>query len=260
MRGSRLATLFVFGAAAVSGRAAAEDLTITYQITGRGGNTPVTATQYYTTNKIRTTDGEHDSILDLAGGRILVIDNKKKEYSEITVSEMEAMMKQVSAQMDEAMKNVPPAMREQMAKMMGGGAGAAASISVTKGGTRKVAGYTCQEYTIAMGENFKNNTCNTTALQIPFDPAQFRRLATFSNPAFMRNAAKVTEELQKVEGIPLAETTSVSAMGRSMNTTKEATEVKKGPVAASVFEPPAGYKKVESPLKSAGQGRPGRRD
>jgi hypothetical protein len=59
-----------------------------------------------------------------------------------------------------------------------------------------------------------------------------------------------------VEGLPLSETTSFSMMGQSMNTTKEATEVKKGPIAASVFEPPAGYKKVDSPLKAQGkQGR-----
>jgi hypothetical protein len=195
MRVSRIALLFAFGAAAVSARASAEDLTITYKVTGRGGNT--TATQYYSANKIRTSDGENDSILDLAGGRILVIDNKKKEYSELTVAEIEAMMKQMTAQMDEAMKNVPPAMRDMIAKKMGQGAGgAAATASVTKGGTRKVAGYDCQEYTIAMGDMFKSNTCNTTGLLPPFDPAQFRRLATFSNPAFMRNAAQVSAELQ----------------------------------------------------------------
>jgi hypothetical protein len=158
------------------------------------------------------------------------------------------------------MKNVPPNMREQMSKMMGGAmGGAAASINVTKGGTRKVAGYACQEYTISMGETFKNDTCNTTTLQIPFDPGQFRKLSSFANPAFMKNAAKFAEQMQKVEGIPLAETSTVSVMGRSTTTSKEATEVKKGAIAASVFEPPAGYKKVDSPLKAMSQGRPGRK-
>jgi hypothetical protein len=257
MRVSRFA--FSFGVAvAASAVVSAEDLTITYKLTGRG-DAPATTTQYYSASKIRVSDGERDTILDLAGGRILTIDNRKKEYSEVTLAEIEAMLNQANAQMEQAMKNVPPAMREQMAKMMGGAAsGAAASINVAKGGTRKVAGYACQEYTITMGESFKNETCNTTALPIPFDPAQYRKLTSFSNPAFMKSAAKFAEQMQKVEGLPLAETTSVSMMGRSMNTTKEATEVKKGAIAASVFEAPAGYKKVESPLKAM-PGKPGRR-
>jgi hypothetical protein len=260
MRSSRIALLFGFGTAAFALAAAAEDLTITYKVTGRG-DAAATTTQYYSATKVRTSDGQRETVLDLAAGKILTIDSQKKEYSEIDLAELEAMMKQATAQMDEAMKNVPPGMREQMAKMMGGGAApGGAALNVTKGGTRKVAGYACQEYTIAMGENFKNETCNTTALPLPFDPAQFRKLWAMSNPTFMRDAAKFAEQLQKVEGLPLAENTSVSMMGRSMTSSKEATEVKKGPIAASVFEPPAGYKKVDSPLKAMSGGKPGRRD
>jgi len=260
MRVSRLAFLLGLAAAVSAGVVSAEDLTITYKVTGRG-DAPLTITQYYSASKIRMSDGERDTVMDLAGGRILTIDNKKKEYSEILLSEIEAMMTQANAQMEEAMKNVPPAMRDQMSKMMGGAAsGAATSINVTKGGTRKVVGYACQEYTITMGDSWKSETCNTTALPLPFDPAQFRKLSSFSNPAFMKSAAKMAEQMQKVEGLPLAETSSMNMMGRSMTTTKEATEVKKGAIAASVFEPPAGYKKVDSPMKSMPQGKPARRD
>jgi hypothetical protein len=258
----RCAILFAFAAAAQA--AAAEDLTITYKVTSDGP--AVTATQYYSASKIRTSDGKMDSIMDMAGGRILAIDHKKKEYSEITLAEIEAAMKDASAKMneaqqkmDEAMKNVPPAMREKMGKMMGGAAaGIASSMTVTKGGTRTVAGYPCQEWTTSMGETMKSDTCNTTALQIPFDPAQFRKFQAMVNPAMMsmmKDMAKATEHLQQIQGIPLAETTSVKVFGRGTTTTKEATEVKKGPIPASAFEVPAGYKKVESPMKKAAAGR-----
>lgn len=257
MRVSRFALLFLLGSFVFVNAAAAEDLTITYKVTGRG-DTASTATQYYSASKIRMSDGERDTIIDLGAGRIVSIDHKKKEYSEVMVAEIEAMMKQATAQMDEAMKNVPPAMRDQMAKMMGGEAGgAASSISVTKGGSRTLAGYACQEYTIAIGESVKNETCNTTALQPPFDPAQFRKMWSFSNPAFMnaaKNAAKMTEQLQQIQGLPLAEKSSVSVMGRNMTTIKEATEVKKGAIPASAFLVPAGFKKVDSPMKGAQQG------
>ena len=257
MRVSRLTLLFVIGAVVFVNSAAAEDLTITYKVTGRG-DTATTATQYYSASKIRMSDGERDTILDLGAGRILSIDHRKKEYSEVTLAELEGMMQQASAQMDEAMKNVPPAMRDQMAKMMGGAAGGvASSISVTKGGSRTVAGYACQEYTISIGGSVKNETCNTTALTPPFDPTQFRKMWSFSNPAFMnaaKNAAKMTEQLQQIQGLPLAEKSSVSVMGRNMTTIKEATEVRKGAIPASAFEAPAGYKKVDSPMKGAQQG------
>ena len=114
---------------------------------------------------------EHDSIVEYATGKITSIDHKKKEYSEVTLAEMEAQMKaaaaemeKASAQMKQQMEGMPPAMREKMEKMMGG---VAEATTVTKGGTRKVAGYDCQDYTIAMGQAVKTQTCNTTALDAP---------------------------------------------------------------------------------------------
>lgn len=265
MRFSRFALLFLLGSFVFVSAAAAEDLTITYKVTGRGDATS-TATQYYSASKIRMSDGQQDTILDLAAGKIINVDHKQKQYSEMTLAEIEAMLKdasaqmeQASAQMQEAMKNVPPAMRDKMKGMMGGGVmgGVVASMEVTKGGTRSVAGYSCQEYTITMGESVKTETCNTTALKPPFDPTQFQKMWSFSNPAFMKaakDAAKMAEKFQQIQGLPLAEKSSVNVMGRSMTTIKEATEVKKGAIPASAFDPPAGYKKVDSPMKAAQQG------
>jgi hypothetical protein len=42
-------------------------------------------------------------------------------------------------------------------------------------------------------------------------------------------------------------------MGITMATSTEATEVKKGPIPASTFEIPAGFKKTESPLQKMGK-------
>ncbi len=253
MRMMRLSLLFGL----LAPLAAAEDLTITYKVTGRG-DAAVTATQYFSASKIRTSDGERDAIFDMAAGKIVMVDHKKKEYSETSLAEIEAAAKQASAQMDEAMKNVPPAMRDKMAKMMGGAvAGVASSMTVTKGGTRTVAGHSCQEYTTSMGDTYKNDTCNTTALQIPFDAAQYSKLSTLINPAMrsaMKDAAKGMEHLQQIQGIPLAETSTFKIFGRGTTTTKEATEVKKGAIPASAFAVPAGYKKVESEMTKA-QGR-----
>jgi len=231
--------------------AGAEDVTIVYKTTGPGQ--PGTSTHYLSANMVRYQSGTSDTILDLKGGRIVTIDNAKKEWSEMTVAEIEAAMAAMTAKMDQAMAGMPPEMREKMKGMMGGVAGA---MKVTKGGARTVAGYACDEYTLTMGAAFTRTSCNTTAIPLPFDLAQLTKLSLASNPNLLRMAGDMqaaTKELQQIKGLAIAENSSVQVMGKSTATTKEATEIKKGPIPASAFEVPAGYKKVTSPLAKMGQ-------
>jgi Domain of unknown function (DUF4412) len=227
--------------------AAGEDLTIVFK-TDKGTQ----QAQYYTSTKARTNMGDRDSIMDFATGSITTIDHKKKEYSQFTLDQMEAAMKQASAQMEQAMAKVPPEMRAQMEKMMGGAMG---DITITKGGTKKVAGYDAQQYTVTMGENMSTEIWATTAIQWPFDPAQFRKMSGFSMPGgpMMKNAAKMAEKMKEVQGFTLADAVSFKMAGRTTVTSKEAVEVKKGPIPAETFAVPAGYKKVESPMLKMGQ-------
>jgi hypothetical protein len=170
---------------------------------------------------------------------------------------MEAAMKAAAAKMEEAnaqMAQMPPEVREKMEKMMGG---VAESVTVTKGGTRQVAGYTCQDYTVAMGEMMISKVCATTALQFPAPNVDYRKFTSFagsaaamgSNPMF-KNMGKMADEMKKIEGFTIAEATSVKVMGRAMDTSKEAVEIKKGPIPASAFDVASiapGYKKVAHP-------------
>ena len=224
--------------------ASAQDLTITFK-----ASDGTASTSYFTKDKVRTASGRSDAIMDFASGTIVNIDHQKKEYFEMTVTEIDEVSKAASAQMEQAMAQVPPQMREQMAKMMGG---AAAEVTVTKGATRTIAGYACQDYTIAMGANMTQETCNSTALTPPFDPANFIKMARISVP-MIQGMDKFVARMQEIKGIALATHMSMNVMGQKRETTMEATEVKKGPVAADAFQIPAGYKKVESPLKSMGK-------
>jgi hypothetical protein len=234
----------------------AEDLTIVYKTTGPGG--PGTSTTYYSSEKMRTGDAERDTIIEYGTGRIVTIDHKKKEYSEITAAEMEAAMKAMQAKMQEAnaqMQNMPPAVREKMEQMMGGGATA---VTVTKGATRKVAGYDCQDYDVKVGTLMTMDLCASTAVAPPapnVDPSKYASMvgpaaALASNPMF-KGFAKLADEMKKIQGFTLAETSKMSMMGRSFDSSKEATEVKKGAVPASAFDVASiakGYKKVEHPM------------
>jgi Domain of unknown function (DUF4412) len=243
-------------AAASTPVASAEDLTLVFKSTNKDGTS--TATSYYSTEKMRSGDAEHETIVEYAAGKITSIDHKKKEYSEITLAEMDAAMKQAQAKMDqmaEQMKNMPPAVREKMEAMMGGAAG---SVTVTKGGARQVAGYSCQDYTIAMGTTMITKLCATTALAFPIPKVDSDRFASFAtsagmmaqNPMF-KGLSKVADEMKKVEGVTIAESTSLKMMGRNIDSSKEATEIKKGPIPASAFDLATiakGYKKVPNPI------------
>jgi hypothetical protein len=240
--------------------ARAEDLTLVFKTTGREGAS--TATSYFSSERMRTGDAEHETIVEYATGKITSIDHKKKQYSEITLDQMEAAMRAASAKMEEAnkqmeqqMANMPPAMKEKMQAMMGGMAGA---VTVTKGGTREVAGYSCQDYTIVMGEAMTTKVCATTALKFPAPSVDYHRFASFAsaagamanNPMF-KGMSKVADEMKKIEGITIAESSSIKVMGRSMDSSREATEIKKGPIPASAFDVATiakGYKLVPNPM------------
>lgn len=233
-------SLAAFTLAVFATTAGAEDLTIAFKSTDGG-----TATHYFSKDRIRMNNGSNDTIMEFVSGKIVTIDHKKKEYSEMTMAEMDQAMQAMAAQMEEAMAKVPPQMRAQMAKMMGG---AASDVTVTKGATKTVAGYSCQSYTITMGANMTQETCNSTALTPPFDPANFQKLTRVSVP-MMQGMDKLVKKMSEVQGIALMQHTSVSVMGKKIDNGLEATEVKKGAIGAEAFATPSGYKQVESPLK-----------
>ena len=72
----------------------AEDLTVVFKSTG--GGKAGSSTAYYSAEKMRTSDGAADTIIEYGPGRIVTIDHKRKEYSEITMAEMEAALAKMS--------------------------------------------------------------------------------------------------------------------------------------------------------------------
>ena len=224
--------------------ASAEDLSITFK-----SNDGSTATHYYTKDRIRMGSGKTDTIMEFASGKIITIDHQKKQYSEMTVAEMDEAMKAMAAQMEQTLASMPPQMREKMAGMMGAATG---EVTVTKGASKTVAGYPCQTYTVAMGTSMTQESCNSTALTPPFDPANFQKLSRVSIP-MMQGMDKMFKKMSEIQGISLMNHTTVNMMGRKTDTTTEATEIKKGAISAEAFAIPAGYKQVESPMKKMGK-------
>lgn len=234
--------------------AGAEDLTIVYKV--MAGDKPGVSTTYIGAAGFKQADGDTESIFAVESGTMTLVDNKKKQYWQTSAEEMQAAMQKVNAQLaqvQEQMKNMPPALREKMAGAMGA---AAASIKVTKAGAPKsIAGYTCQPYLLTMGPDpesapVKSETCNTTQIQFPAQAWEARKamLGGMASNPMGQNFQKLYDEMSKIEGFAVSETTTIRMLGKSQTTSREVTEVRKGAIPASAFVPPAGYKKVDSPF------------
>jgi len=229
---------------------AAEDLTIVSKVS-RGDGPSQTTTSYYTSDKMRSSQGDHEFIAEFATGQFTVIDNKKKEYFVITKQDIDAMAAQMQAQMkqmDEKMKDMPPAVREKMAGMMGG---IAQSIDVQKGtGGRTIAGYSCENWIVSMGELMKNEQCMTTQLALPvqtWDAFKSFSSAMAGMGPMAQNMSSMYDKFKEMKGIPLASTSTIKVLGKATTSSTEVTEVKKGPIPASAWALPAAYKRVDSP-------------
>jgi uncharacterized protein DUF4412 len=231
-----LSAVLVAGVLGLPLRGAADDLTIVSTVTTPRGTTR-TQTQYISTSRMRLSDGERDTIVDLASGRVTLLDPRRKQYSETSLGELRAFLDQ----MDAAMAGRPIFDRS---------IGATASVTVARAaaGGRRIAGYDTEQYTLSMGDSMRFEVWAAPGLQPPVQYFDARKVVYATMGPMARRFDRMFDELKKIKGFPLA-TISDSRMrvGRRQ-VTIEATDVRKGPVPDSVFAVPAEYKKVESPF------------
>jgi hypothetical protein len=241
-----LAVVLVLGAGALA--AAAEDLTIVTKVV-RNNEPPVMQTAYVSSERMRSATGTGEFMVDYATGTLTFIDTTKKEYSIVTPQDVEALaakMQAQQAQMEEQMKNIPPAMREKMGGMMGA---VAAAVTVTKGtGGRTIAGYACDNWIVSMGEMVKTDQCVTTQLAFPtpaFDAMlRYTKAMAALSPA-MKGMEQVQAKFKEMKGVPVYHQSTTKLMGKTITETSEVVEVKKGAIPASAWAIPAGFKKTE---------------
>jgi hypothetical protein len=168
-----------------------------------------------------------------------VVNHKKKEYYEFTREEMAAAMQQFEQQMQQA--------GPMMEKMMGGPMG---EVTVSKtGASRKVAGYECDEYTVAMGDAIRYDVCAAPSLTGPAQYYDALKTPFSSLGPASRRFEKLFDSMKQIKGFPIAMSSSVQIMMVKNQMKTEATEIKKGPIPDSAFAIPAGYTKKDSPFK-----------
>lgn len=230
------------------GAAGAADLTIVSKVTAEGpAARSGTQTVYMTPTKMRIANGQQDVILDIATGAMTVLDNAKKQYWEMTREDMAAAGRAMADRMAEMQKTNPEAAK-MMENMMGSVMGQA---SVRKTGTKRtIAGYSCDDYLVTLGEMMKETICATTAVQTPISASQFydAQTAIFGSNPMTKRLAPLVEQMKKIEGLPLAQEMDTSFGGMHIKSVTEATEVRSGAIPASTFDIPPGYAKVDSPM------------
>jgi hypothetical protein len=225
--------LVVVGVAAA---AAAGDLTIVSKVTAAKGE-PTTSTHYITPERMRMSNGVTDTIVDLAAGKLVAIDHKKKSYYETTFEEMQKFF----AQFDEMLASNP-----MMESMMG----KVADVQVEKTAeTREILGYTCTKHVLSMGEKFKEILWITPDLKMPGTYYDASKMSYAMMGPMAGRFEKMIDEMKKIDGFPLATDVDMKMMGIDASSRSEVIEISKGDIPNDTFAVPAGYKKTKSPMQ-----------
>jgi len=201
----------------------------------------------------------------IKGTNFIMIDDKRKEYREMTKEDMKKMADQAGAamkRMQEQMKNMKPEQRAMMEKMMGnkipGGMGAAGGSdkpdvweAKNLNKTGNVEGRTCTVWTMSRNGALFEELCVVPFNSLPgkenlqkvfkdFAEA-FKDLAK-NNP----NADQTARAFAAIDGYPVR-TRMYEADGKFRNSETVLTKWVEESIPASTFDVPAGYKKMVMP-------------
>ena len=220
----------------------ASDLTIT--MVGKGKYNDGPQIHYWSSKYMRINNpgSKRDTLVDYVNGINYSIDHGKKVIQKTSWDDMEAAVEGMAKQF----KDLPP---QVLAMMPGGGGG---EVSVEDLGKEVVAGRTCRKWHITMGK-MVIETSNDASLKPPIPAVSYTRFLRLKNlmgavgPMAM-NMKKLGEELAKIQGMALKTRTVMPMIGEM---TTEATEVKEGTIAESVFGLPTDYKMEDVGAKMA---------
>ena len=196
--------------------------------------------------------GKQVFVFDGTAQVMRLIDNDKKTYTEITKADMDrfgAQMAGAMAQMQEQMKNLPPAQRAQMEAMMrsrGMIAGTPPKTEYRKAGTDKVGKWTCDRYEGYLNDQKTSELCTVDPKALGFTVGDFQitqQLGEFFVKVMPQNADQMfilgKSDPKGFSGVPVRRTYSVG----QRQIVSELTEISRQTFADSTFAVPAGFQK-----------------
>jgi len=231
---------------------AADDLKITYRtetkqmMTSKGSQVDYHSERYSLTKN----DGEKkDTLVDYQSLVFYGIDHKKKVISRMTLEDILRATDLTAANLEKDSSKAEKA--KNMVKSI---FGETAVVSVKKVGTEQVAGRNCEKWDIAYGKL----SCRASvdpSLVLPVDPEMLEKANKLNNGALLANPmlGKVFGEfydaMYSIKGIRLKSEAVMPVGPMTTRVFKEATEVVVGPVPASLFDLPKGYKEEDAGKK-----------
>ena len=245
-----IATALFILAGTACAMAASDDLTIVSKITHNGKDAG-TSTSYLSSDRVRMAQADGNAMMvDAQTGVMTMIDGKKKTYYTITKQDMQQMGAKVAAMMND------PKMQQGMQMMQNMSGAMAKSYEVKDTGvTRKIAGFSCEEWTITMAGMSTTRECRTTALQYPAramdafkEYSESMRSAMSAFGPMAKAGADLAEKRKAMKGFSIATSSTTEIMGMKVSEATEVVEVRRGSIPASAWEIPAGYTKVENPM------------
>jgi hypothetical protein len=238
---SRFSALLILAGVLPGARAQIFSQDLTMHVTTTTSDASWTSTEYYSKNAMRAGGSEikdMEFIYRFDSQKVIHINHYNKTYSETTRQEMQESANQRSAKLA-----ANPKQMEAMRKMMGP---MPTSITVTpEGPGERIAGYPTQKYLIR--GFMEGEIWAAPDVKLPAAYYDLMKAAMPStNPLFDMKA--LYEEMKKIQGFPLKEITTMKMMNTEIKITKIVTSIEKGPVPASVFEAPTGYKTLNQLL------------
>jgi hypothetical protein len=199
-------------------------------------NPAIVAAEYYSKNAIKTSSAGNDSIIRFDVEKIISIDNKNKTYREMTFKQAQELLSKASTDLG----NISREEMELFRKMMGP---VATAFTIEKAGRgESIAGYATDKYLLKGPMDAE--IWAASGLKLPAVYYDAMKMQAPNTPLY--DLKVLYEEMKKIGEIPLKSIISIKMMGVEMKITKIVTSIEKGPIPASIFEIPAGYK-LEAP-------------
>ncbi|MEA2824115.1 MAG: hypothetical protein QOF03_597 [Alphaproteobacteria bacterium] len=233
-------------------------------------------TVYIDTDRMKLVNADNIMIFRGDLNRVWMIEPQKKSYMEWTPETMQQMAGQVAgasaqmaaamAQMQAEMAKLPPEQRAQMEAMMAGrgglaglaggrgGAPAAPQVSYTRaGGSKTVAGWSCDQYRKTVNGQQEEDLCIARIAATGFSQADFQVFERFSNfmspimsqPSVPKSDIMNWTDMNKAigfQGVPLD---TVMYSGGRPNMQQTVNKAERTAIPASTYELPTGLTKQD---------------
>lgn len=197
---------------------------------------------WFTENKARMDQEGGTSSILLADQKILyLIDHGKKQYAVMPL-DFDKMLNEAAGDdpdKAEAMAKMPGFMKNMMQGM-------SAKVTETSE-TKTIGAWSCRKYLIEMNLGVAGTT-NSESWATEDLKLDYAKLFTATNAmmAAMPGFDKIIQEMKKVKGVVVYQTSKANVMGAEVVSTTELLEAGDKAAPAGTYELPVGYKKVKA--------------